>query len=52
MQREPTLAALFIKRPDIVDKVLKKIEYNDYDLRHLTGHRPELAMNIMTSSSK
>ena len=28
----PTLAALFIKRPDIVDEVLKKIKYNDDDL--------------------
>ena len=38
-----TLAALFIKRSDIVDEVLKKIEYDDDDLRHLTNHRPELA---------
>ena len=27
-----TLAALFIKRPDEVDQVLKKIKYNDDDL--------------------
>ena len=39
----PTLAALFIKRPDIVDQVLKKIKYNDDDLRNLTNYRPELA---------
>ena len=43
MQKRPTLAALFIKRPDIADKVLKKIKYNDDDLMHLTNHRPELA---------
>ena len=30
--KRPTLAALFIKRPDIVDEVLKKIKYNDDDL--------------------
>ena len=41
--KRPTLAALFIKRPDIVDEVLKKIEYDDNDLRHLTEYRPELA---------
>ena len=34
--KRPTLAALFIKRPDIVDEVLKKIEYDDYDLMDLT----------------
>src|SRR3984957_19796742 len=39
----PTLAALFIKKTDIVDQVLKKIEYDDIDLRDLTDHRPELA---------
>ena len=39
----PTLAALFIKRSDIVDQVLKKIKYDDYDLSDLTDHRPELA---------
>ena len=38
-----TLAALFIKRPDIVDEVLKKINYDDDDLKYLTIHRPELA---------
>ena len=27
----------------IVDQVLKKIEYNDYDLMYLTYYRPELA---------
>ena len=31
--KKHTLAALFIKRPDEVDHVLKKIKYNDYDLR-------------------
>ena len=41
--KRPTLAALFIKRSDEVDQVLKKIEYNDYDLMYLTDHRPELA---------
>ena len=30
--KRPTLAALFIKRPDEVDQVLKKIKYNDDDL--------------------
>ena len=41
--KTPTLAALFIKRPDVVDQVLKKIKYNDYDLMYLTNYRPELA---------
>ena len=41
--KRPTLAALFIKRPDIVDEVLKKIKYNDDDLMDLTNYRPELA---------
>ena len=41
--KRPTLAALFIKRSDEVDQVLKKIEYNDNDLIYLTDHRPELA---------
>ena len=39
----PTLAALFIKRPDMVDQVLKKIKYDDHDLMDLTNYRPELA---------
>ena len=30
--KKPTLAALFLKRPDKVDEVLEKIKYNDYDL--------------------
>ena len=34
--KRPTLAALFIKRPDIVNEVLKKIKYNDNDLSRLT----------------
>ena len=34
--KKPTLAALSLKRPDKVDKVLKKIKYNDNDLRDLT----------------
>ena len=38
-----TLAALFIKRSDEVDEVLKKIKYNDHDLMNLTSYRPELA---------
>ena len=41
--KRPTLAALFIKRPEIVDQVLKKIKYNDDDLSDLTNYRPELA---------
>ena len=41
--KEPTLAALFIKRPDEVDQVLKKIKYDDSDLRNLTRYRSELA---------
>ena len=41
--KRPTLAALFIKRPDKVDEVLKKIKYDDDDLRYLTDYRPELA---------
>ena len=30
--KRSTLAALFIKRPDKVDQVLEKIEYDDNDL--------------------
>ena len=30
--KTPTLAALFTKRPDAVDEVLKRINYDDYDL--------------------
>ena len=41
--KKPTLAALFIKRPDKVDEVLKKIKYDDNDLSNLTNYRPELA---------
>jgi hypothetical protein len=41
--KKGTLAALFIKRSDVVDQVLKKINYNDYDLSVLTNYRPELA---------
>ena len=41
--KRPTLAALFIKRSDMVDQVLKKIKYDDDDLMDLTNHRPELA---------
>ena len=41
--KRPTLAALFIKRPDEVDQVLRKIKYDDGDLIGLTDHRPELA---------
>jgi hypothetical protein len=37
-----TLAALFIKRSDVVDEVLKKIDYIDYELMYLTKCRPEL----------
>src|ERR1700722_13105538 len=39
----PTLAALFIKRSDEVDQVLKNIKYNDIDLKYLANYRPELA---------
>src|ERR1700722_19539790 len=38
-----TLAALFIIRSDEVDHVLKKVNYNDYELMYLTKCRPELA---------
>jgi hypothetical protein len=41
--RKHTLAALFAKRLDIVEEVLKKIEYDGYDLFDLTTYRPELA---------
>jgi hypothetical protein len=38
------LAALFDKgEKGMIDDVLKKVEYNDYDLVHLTSYRPELA---------
>src|ERR1700722_13820836 len=39
----PTLAALFIKRSDMVDQMLKKIKFNDDDLWNLTSYRSELA---------
>src|ERR1700722_7224709 len=39
----PTLAALFIKRCDEADEVLKKVKYDDIDLIFLTDYRPELA---------
>ena len=48
--KRPTLAALFIKRCDEVDEVLKKIEYDDNDLMYLTDHRPELAESPTYSS--
>ena len=38
-----TLAALFIKRYEIVDDVLKNIKYDDNDLFDLTNYQPELA---------
>ena len=41
--KRPTLAALFIKRLDMVDEVLNKIKYDDEDLCYLTRDRPELA---------
>ena len=41
--KKPTLAALFLKRPEVVDQVLKNIKYDDNDLMYLTAHRPELA---------
>src|ERR1700722_7181010 len=41
--KKPMLAALFLKRPELVDQVLKKVNYTDYDLRDLTNYRPELA---------
>ena len=41
--KRAALAALFIKRLDIVDEVLKKIKYDDHDLKYLTSRRPELA---------
>ena len=41
--KTPTLAALFIKKPDLANEVLKRIEYDDNDLMYLTYHRPELA---------
>ena len=41
--KKPTLAALFIKRPDDVDEILKKINHSDDDLVYLTRYRPELA---------
>src|ERR1700722_9588423 len=37
--KEPTLAALFIKRSGVVDQVLKKIKYSDDDLIYLTNYR-------------
>ena len=44
MQNECVLAALFDKGEEgMIDGVLGRIEYNDYDLRYLTNYRPELA---------
>ena len=40
--QERILAALFVKRPDEVDKVLKRIEYNDKDLFDLIAYRLEI----------
>ena len=39
----PTLAALFVKRPDAVNQVLNNVHYNDNDLLNLTKYRAELA---------
>ena len=41
--KERTLAAIFLKRPEIVDEVLEKIECDDVDLIYLPYYRPELA---------
>src|ERR1700722_6428692 len=41
--KSPIFAALFMKRSDEVDEVLKKIKYDDSDLTFLTHYRPELA---------
>ena len=37
------LAALFDKGEGMIDKVLGRVEYDDYDLCDLTDYRPELA---------
>ena len=52
MQRERTLAALFIKRPDKVDQVLKKIEYDDDDLDGFDNIIDLNWQNLMRISSK
>jgi hypothetical protein len=41
--KRPTLAALFTMSPEMAGQVLKKIKYNDDDLRSLTNYRHELA---------
>ena len=43
VRKRRTLAALFIKRSEIVDQVLEKIEYDDYDFMDLTTYRHKLA---------
>ena len=43
MAKRRTLAALFIKRSDAIDKVLKEINYDDNDLIWLTNRRIEVA---------
>ena len=40
--QERILAALFVKRPDEVDKVIEKVEYKDKDLFNLVSYRPEM----------
>ena len=40
--QERALAALFVKRPDEVDKVLEKVEFNDKDLIDLIAYRLEI----------
>ena len=42
-ERQCVLAALFDKGEGMIDDVLGKVEYNDFDLYDLTEYRPELA---------
>ena len=42
--KEHVLAALFDQGEErLIDEVLGRVNYNDYDLHYLTGYRPELA---------
>ena len=38
--QERVLAAMFVKRPSEVDKVLERVEYDDKDLIDLIAYRP------------
>ena len=43
--KECVLAALFDKGEGMIDEVLGRVEYDDYDLGDLTDYRPELVVS-------